>query len=156
MKLPLCVVTPCEVHTVIRFLPTKTNQLLKFIGKCVYTIGISSIDIQLLYTEHNSLLNFNSWFVLGSKRNEEVCATTRHGSCIFNTAFCTFLWNDCYKIFTVLPETQKLYLLAISHWSAHKTRKKIGKLTFKTTLVFWKWQSAPNTVYVFTRFVLVL
>ncbi len=44
-------------------------------------------------------------------------ATKHTGSSIFNTPFCTFFWSDCYTIFTVLAETQKLYLPAILHWS---------------------------------------
>ncbi len=66
-------------------------------------------------------MNFNSWFVLnGKKRITERTlqgVTTHNGSSIFNTVFRIFLWNDCYAIFTVLPETQKLGLPAISRWS---------------------------------------
>ncbi len=43
-----------------------------------------------------------------------------------------FLWSYCYSIFTVLLETQKLYLPAISRWSVHKTlRKKYGNLLLR-------------------------
>ncbi len=51
-------------------------------------------------------------------------AITRNYSSIFNTVFCTCLWSDCHVIFTVLQETQKLYLHAVSHWLVHKTLRK--------------------------------
>ncbi len=98
-------------------------------------------DIQLLYTKHTSLLNFNSWFLLGGRKMNNCahlvrCSYTQwklhFQYCILHIFVKHLLHN-----FTVFPETQKLYLPAISHWSVHKTRrKKIGKLTFETTLVF--------------------
>ncbi len=56
-------------------------------------------------------------------------ATTRNDSSICSTVFCTLLWSGCYTIFTVLPETQKLHLPAISHWSLY-TEKKNRKTYF--------------------------
>ncbi len=83
-------------------------------------------------------MNFNSWFVLGGKKWITACTlqstTTCNGSSIFNTAFCTFLWSNCYIIFTVLSETQKLYRLAISHWSVYKI---LRKKNWETYFVSW-------------------
>ncbi len=71
-------------------------------------------------------------------------ATTCNSSSIFNTAFCMFLWSDCYTIFTVLPETQKLYFFAMSHWSVLKTpREKKNKETsfWDDPRSFFGWDS---------------
>ncbi len=85
-------------------------------------------------------MNLNSWYVWVVEKQITTRisqgATILNSSSIFNTVFCTFLWGDCNTIFTVLPETQKLNLPAISHWSVHKTpSNKIGKLTFETSLL---------------------
>ncbi len=89
---------------------------------------VRCIDIQLLYAEHNSLLNFNSWLFWAGEKwitvHNSQGVTTHNGSSIFNTAFCTFLWSDCHVIFTVFLKTQKLYLRAISQWSVHKMLRK--------------------------------
>ncbi len=118
----------------------KTNQLWKFIGKCVRCMVMYVYTDDMAMVRTHFLKNVNSWFILHCKKlittHTSQCVTTRNGSSIFNTAFCKFLWSDRYTIFTVLPETQKLYLPAISRRLVHKMRrKKIGKLTFETTLV---------------------
>ncbi len=109
-----------------------------------YLIVTISVKLPIYWTHF--LVNSNSWFVLCVKKiNNHLLLTRRNGSSTFNIAFCMFLWSNCYVIFTVLPETQELYLLAISRWSVPKTRrKKIGKLTFETILIDTKLPNAPR------------
>ncbi len=65
MKLPLCVVTPCKVRVGIRFFTTQNKSAIEIHREmCSCHCRNSCIDIQLLYAERTSLLNFNSWFVL--------------------------------------------------------------------------------------------
>ncbi len=103
---------------------------------CLCHRYISCKDIQLLYAEHTSLLNFNSWFVLDERKMDNCAHLARRNyaqwELHFNTALCTFLWSDCHVILTVLPETQKLYLPAILHCLVHKTsRKKVENLLLR-------------------------
>ncbi len=54
------------IRGVVRFLPAKTNQLLKFIGMCVHAITVSSVTVTVYRTLFT--MNLNSWFVLGGKK----------------------------------------------------------------------------------------
>ncbi len=69
MELPLCVVAPCNVRVGIRFFTIQNKSAVEIHREvCVCHHRISCIDIQLLYTKHTSLLNFNGWFVLGVRK----------------------------------------------------------------------------------------
>ncbi len=118
------------------FLQPKTNQLLKFIRKCVRCMV--TVCLYRWYRDSANTLPFNSWFVWAVKKRITTRAqgtTICNGCSIFTTAVCMFLWSDCYTIFTVLPETEKLYLPAISHWSIYKMpRKKLGNLPLRRSL----------------------
>ncbi len=104
---------------------------------CLRHPYVICIDIQLLYTKHNSLLNSTGDLFWVAKKTKK-CTTRKlrlhaiNGCSIFNNVFYMFLWSNCYTIFTVLPETQKLYLPAISHWSVHKIPRKKNRETY-----FW-------------------
>ncbi len=105
----------------------------------VWQLYVYTDDVAIVQTHFP--LNFSSWFVLGGKKQitAHLFARCDNIQQQLHFQFCMFLWSDCYTVFTVLLETQKLYLLSISRWSVHKMPwKKIRKLTFKKTLIKYK------------------
>ncbi len=112
MELPLRVVIHCESRALLHFFYCpKQISCWNSIRKCVWCAV--TVCIYRWYIEGANTLPYdssNSWFVLAGKRRITTCtsqgAITHNGRFIFNTAFHTFLWSNCYTIFTVLPETQ--------------------------------------------------
>ncbi len=124
MELPLHVVAHCEARGVIYFFTIENKSAVEIHREvCSHHCRIICIDIQLPYTKHISLWISTTDLFCMLKKWITACtsqgATTHDGSFIFNATFCTFLWSDCYTI--LLPETQKLYLPAISPWSNRET-----------------------------------
>ncbi len=106
---------------------------------CSCNRPIIYIDIQLPYTELTSLWISTADLFRAVKKQITAYviqdATTCNSSSIFHKMFCTFLWSDCYTIFTVLPETQKLYPCNFTLIGSQNAEKKIRKLIFETTLI---------------------
>ncbi len=119
-----------------------TNQLLKF-NREVCSAYSNYMSIQLIRQcqKHTSLwISTADLFWVVKKMNTHT-HLARGDYTQWQLHFYCVLYifaSDCHVIFTVLPETQKLYLTAISHWAIHKMpEKKIGKLIFETTLIIY-------------------
>ncbi len=141
MKLPLRVVALARCMRLFIFYHPNKSAVEIHREVCSLHHHIICTDIQLPYTKHtSSWITTTDLFWVFKKKNN-LAHIERHNyvhrQLHFKTAVCTFSWSDCCTNFTVLPETQKLYIPSISYWSVHKTpRKKMGKLTFETTIVY--------------------
>ncbi len=102
MELPLRVVAPCEVRVGIRFLPPKTNQLLKFIEKYVRAVAISLLQKNSVTTAKLSILTYlhgkpRNFYIYSIKERQNVSNTSTHQEVVV-----TLFTLSCYSHFSCL------------------------------------------------------
>ncbi len=108
---------------------------------------VSCIDIQLMYAKHLFLLNFNCWFVFWWRKMNNCAHLARRNYTQWKLHFqyCVLyifikrLPRNFYSVFWNSKIISPCNFILIGSQNA----KKIGKLTFETSLVEW-WFTLPS------------
>ncbi len=128
----LCVIVSSKVHEVIRFLTPKTDQLLKFIGKCVRCMITVCLYRWCVVAWTHFPMNFNSWLVLGVQNPNNYTLLQLHFQYCVMFVFCKAL----HYFHSVARNSKIISPCNVTLILDHKMpRKKIRKLIFETTLV---------------------
>ncbi len=133
-------VMPCKESS-YSFLPSKTNQLVKFNREVCSVYGnCTSIQIIPQWCEHTSLWISTADLFWGVKKTNNLTHLARQDYKQWQLPFqycvlCIFIKRSLHNFYSV-ARNSKIISPTISRCSVYKMlREKIGKLTFETTIV---------------------